>query len=148
VALTLFQKLKVTGGVIVTTPQDVALMDVYKSVSMCQKLNVSDPRRRREHEPLHRLGGREARDLRPRRRRAHRRVREGTAPGQVPLEQSVREWSDAGTPVVQAAPGSAAAVVLAGVAEKLTERIARDRFERSGGERVPGDGPKRLRILR
>jgi hypothetical protein len=30
----------VTGAVIVTTPQDVALMDVYKSVSMCQKMNV------------------------------------------------------------------------------------------------------------
>src|SRR5437763_10421174 len=40
VALTLSQKARATGAVIVTTPQEVALMDVYKSVSMCQKLNI------------------------------------------------------------------------------------------------------------
>src|SRR5687768_956100 len=34
VALTLSQKLQTNGAVIVTTPQEVALMDVYKSVSM------------------------------------------------------------------------------------------------------------------
>jgi ATP-binding protein involved in chromosome partitioning len=148
VALSLAQLFKATGVVIVTTPQDVALQDVYKGVSMCQKLSLTvlgvvenmsyflDPSGGR-HELFGSGGGAKIAEF-------------AKAPllGQVPLEQSVREWSDAGTPVVQAAPGSAAAVVLAGVAEKLTERIARDRFERSGGERVPGDGPKRLRILR
>ena len=40
VALTMAQKLKVTGVVMVTTPQEVALQDVYKSVSMCTKLSL------------------------------------------------------------------------------------------------------------
>ena len=40
VALTMAQQLKVTGVVMVTTPQEVALQDVYKSVSMCAKLNL------------------------------------------------------------------------------------------------------------
>jgi hypothetical protein len=40
VALTIAQRIKTTGAVIVTTPQEVALQDVYKSVSMCQKLSI------------------------------------------------------------------------------------------------------------
>src|ERR1700685_3805512 len=40
VALTLSQRVRVTGAVVVTTPQMVATDDVYKSVSMCQKVNI------------------------------------------------------------------------------------------------------------
>jgi len=40
VALTLSQKVRSTGAVIVTTPQEVALQDVYKSVSMAQKVGI------------------------------------------------------------------------------------------------------------
>ena len=40
VALTLAQRLRITGAIIVTTPQEVALQDVYKAVSMCRKVNV------------------------------------------------------------------------------------------------------------
>ena len=40
VALTLAQKMRITGVVMVTTPQEVALADVYKGVSMCQRLSV------------------------------------------------------------------------------------------------------------
>ncbi|HEY2736360.1 MAG TPA: Mrp/NBP35 family ATP-binding protein, partial [Polyangiales bacterium] len=40
VALSLAQRLKTTGALIVTTPQEVALQDVYKSVSMCRKLHI------------------------------------------------------------------------------------------------------------
>ena len=41
VALTLSQKVKATGAIIVTTPQPVATDDVFKSVSMCEKVNIS-----------------------------------------------------------------------------------------------------------
>ncbi|MBK8694532.1 MAG: P-loop NTPase [Deltaproteobacteria bacterium] len=101
VALTLFQKLKVTGGVIVTTPgrRPDGRLQVREHVPEGQR---ADPRHRREHEPLHRLGGREARDLRPGRRRAHRGVREGPLLGQVPIDSAVREWGDNGTFIVQA----------------------------------------------
>ena len=40
VALTLSQKLRSSGAVIVTTPQEVALQDVYKSVSMAEKVGI------------------------------------------------------------------------------------------------------------
>src|SRR4030066_1795060 len=38
--LTLSQKVPLTGAVIVTTPQDVALLDVVRGISMFRKLNV------------------------------------------------------------------------------------------------------------
>ncbi len=40
VALSLAQSVPITGAVVVSTPQDVALIDVYKAVSMFRKLKV------------------------------------------------------------------------------------------------------------
>jgi ATP-binding protein involved in chromosome partitioning len=40
VQMTLAEKLPLTGSVIVTTPQDVALIDAHKAVSMFEKMNV------------------------------------------------------------------------------------------------------------
>ena len=41
IALTISQKTRSTGAIVVTTPQEVALQDVYKSVSMAQKVGIS-----------------------------------------------------------------------------------------------------------
>ena len=41
VSLTISQNVKTSGAVIVTTPQDVALADVYKSLSMNQKVGIA-----------------------------------------------------------------------------------------------------------
>jgi ATP-binding protein involved in chromosome partitioning len=149
VALSLAQKLKVTGCVIVTTPQEVALQDVYKSVSMCEKLNLPilgvvenmsffvDSAGVKQF--LFGEGGGE-------------RIAEfAKAPllGQVPLEPKVREWGDNGTPVVQALPNSAAAQAFARIADTLTSLIAQRHFERQGGHKAPGtSGPRRLKIVR
>src|ERR1700677_241766 len=117
VALTLSQKVKVTGAVMVTTPQGVATDDVFKSVSMCKKVNIPvlgvvenmswfiDSAGGRDQ--LFGKGGGEAGAA----------VRGGPLLGQVPLDPSVREWGDKGTPVVQAAPTSEAAKALVQVAE-------------------------------
>ena len=116
IALTLSQKVRSTGAVIVTTPQEVALQDVYKSVSMAAEGRHPDPRRGRERELLRLRRLREApRALRQRaaarrspsspRRRCSVRSRSTLA---------VREWGDAGTPVVQAAPGSESAQAFVG----------------------------------
>lgn len=149
VALTLAQRLRITGAIIVTTPQEVALQDVYKSVSMCQKLNVPIlgvvenmshfvDSAGVTHELFGSGGG--------------QRIAEyADAPlfGQVPIDPLVREWGDQGTPVVQAAPSSPSAQAFVSIADALAERVAREHFERSGGETAPeGEGPKRLRILR
>ncbi len=147
VSLTLFQRLKVTGAVVVTTPQDVALMDVYKSVSMAQKLNVPilgvvenmsffiDSAGVR-HEIFGRGGGARVAEF-------------AKAPllGQVPLDSVVREWGDNGTPVVQSLPGSPAAKAFKEIAERLADRVTQSLFEQYGGS-APAEAPKRLPIVR
>ena len=149
VALTLAQKLRLTGAIIVTTPQEVALQDVYKSVSMCQKLNVPVlgvvenmshfiDSAGVKHELFGSGGGEKVSEF-------------AGAPlfGHVPIDPQVREWGDQGTPIVQAAPASAAGHAFAKVADALAERVATEHFARGGGETAPeGEGPKRLRILR
>lgn len=149
VALTMAQKLKVTGVVMVTTPQEVALQDVYKAVSMCRKLalpilgvieNMSyfiDSAGVR-HEIFGRGGGQKIADF-------------AQAPllGQIPIVPSVRAQGDAGLPIVEAEPGSEVAGVFLDVAQALVEKVLRDHFARGGGQRLPaGKGPTRLKILR
>ena len=149
VALTLAQKLRLTGAVIVTTPQEVALQDVYKSVSMCRKLNVPIlgvvenmsyfiDSAGVKHELFGSGGGEKIAAF-----------AEAPLFGQVPIDTQVREWGDQGTPVVQAAPGSAAGQAFSAIADALAERVAKEHFDRGGGDAAPsGEGPKRLRILR
>jgi ATP-binding protein involved in chromosome partitioning len=149
VALTMAQKLKVTGAVIVTTPQEVALQDVYKCVSMCSKLSlpilgvienmsyfVDSAGVRQE---LFGAGG------------GQKIAEFAAAPllGQIPLEPPVREWGDKGMPIVQSVPGSSAARAYVDIAEQLATKIANVHFERGGGTKIPATkAPTRLRILR
>lgn len=89
-----------------TTPQEVALQDVYKSVSMAQKVGIAllgvvenesyfvcDGCDKRHH-IFGSGGGQKIADF-------------ADAPllGQIPIDPAIREWGDVGTPVVQAAPG-------------------------------------------
>jgi ATP-binding protein involved in chromosome partitioning len=140
IALTLSQKVRASGAVIVTTPQEVALQDVYKSVSMCQKVGipilgvvenlsyfVCDGCEKR-HELFGGGGGLKIAEY-------------AKAPllGQIPLNPTVREWGDAGTPVVQAAPGSPSALAFVAVAEQLVESLRVQEggvvsIDRSGGQ--------------
>src|SRR5262249_19199761 len=132
VALTLSQKVKVKGAVIVTTPQPVATDDVFKSVSMCAKVNIPilgvvenmsffTHTPGVKHELFGRGGGQAVADF-------------AKAPllGQVPIDQSVREWGDKGTPVVQAAPDSSVAKVFAEIAERLVDVAAANDDEDAG----------------
>jgi ATP-binding protein involved in chromosome partitioning len=149
VALSLAQRLKVTGAVIVTTPQEVALQDVYKSVSMCKKLNVPmlgvienmsyfvDPAGNK-HEIFGTGGGQKVAEF-----------AEAPLLGQIPLDTSIRQWGDDGTPIVHAAPNHPASKAFTAIAEALTLRIARDAFARAGGEKAPDtQAPRRLKIMR
>ncbi len=149
VALTMAQKLKVTGVVVVTTPQEVALQDVYKSVSMCNKLSLPilgvienmsffvDPSGQR-HDLFGKGGGQKIADF-------------AQAPllGQIPLVQAVREQGDKGYPIVQAEPASDIARTFGEVADALVERVMRDHFERTGASKLPtSKAPTRLKIMR
>ena len=152
VALTLSQRVRSTGAVIVTTPQEVALQDVYKSVSMCQKVGIPvlgvvenesyficDGCNKR-HELFGKGGGQKVAEF-------------ADAPllGQIPIDPSVREWGDAGTPVVQAAPASAIAKAFVEVADRLADRISVHNMSRLGPltiDRSGGKGPLHLPIAR
>jgi ATP-binding protein involved in chromosome partitioning len=150
VALTISQRLAVTGAVIVTTPQPVATDDVYKSVSMCEKVGIPivgvvenmswfiDTAGVR-HELFGKGGGQGVADF-------------AKAPllGQVPIDQSVREWGDKGTPVVQGAPSSTVAKCFVEIAERLTDVIVTRNapkgpvIDRSGGS----GGHRRLPVMK
>ena len=133
IALTLSQQVRTNGAVMVTTPQEVALMDVYKAVSMCQKVGipitgivenesyfVCDGCDKR-HELFGSGGGQKVAEL-------------AGAPllGQIPLHPDVRKWGDAGTPVVQASPGSEIAKAFIEVADRLVEEIERQNTQAQG----------------
>jgi ATP-binding protein involved in chromosome partitioning len=152
VALTLSQRVKVTGAVVVTTPQAVATDDVYKSVSMCKKVNIPvlgvvenmswfiDSAGVR-HELFGKGGGQAVADF-----------AEAPLLGQVPLDPSVREWGDKGTPVVQAAPTSDVSKAFANIAESVVERCEESHADDYGGpviDRSGGTGgKKRLPVTR
>jgi len=134
IALTISQKTRSTGGVIVTTPQEIALQDVYKSVSMAQKVGipllgvienesyfVCDGCSKR-HELFGAGGGQKIAEF-------------AGAPllGQIPIVPAIREWGDAGTPVVQAAPSSSAAQAFMEIAASLAVRISEHNLAQAEG---------------
>jgi ATP-binding protein involved in chromosome partitioning len=140
VALTLSQRVRSNGAVIVTTPQEVALQDVYKSVSMCQKVGIPIvgvvenesyfvcDGCSKKHELFGSGGGQKIADF-------------AQAPllGQIPLNPAVREWGDAGTPIVEALPSSESAQAFLSVAQSLVEVLGAQSsggllsIDRSGG---------------
>ena len=156
IALTIAQKTRTTGAVVVTTPQEVALQDVYKSVAMAQKLGIPllgvvenesyficdgcDKR----HEIFGSGGGQRIAEF-------------AAAPliGQIPIDPAVRQWGDAGTPVVQAAPDSAIAQAFLEVARKLATQVAVHNVASGKGpqgglviDRSGGTGKRTLPIAR
>ena len=54
VQLTMAQQVPLSGAVIVSTPQDLALIDARKGLAMFRKVERAGARHRREHERLHR----------------------------------------------------------------------------------------------
>ena len=154
VALSLAQRTSVTGAVIVTTPQNVATDDVFKSVSMCTKVDIPVlgvvenmswfiDSAGVKHELFGAGGGQAIADF-------------AKAPllVQIPIDQSVREWGDKGTPIVQAMPESTVAAAYLALADKLVEVVAARAddlgddagpvIDRSGG---PG-GKRRLPVTK
>ena len=147
IALTISQKVRTTGAIIVTTPQEVALQDVYKSVSMAQKVGISllgvvenesyfvCDGCSKKHEIFGSGGGQKIADF-------------AAAPllGQIPMDPAIREWGDAGTPVVEAAPESLVGKAFLEVAERLTGRISAHNLGRGDGLRIDRSGGKQRHL--
>lgn len=124
-ALTLCQMVEVAGAVIVSTPQDIALLDVRKGINMFEKLDVpvlgmienmsvyQCPECGHEEHIFGHGGAREeAQKL-------------GLAfLGEVPLSRPIRTSGDAGQPIVAQAAGHAVAKPFIAIARSLNEILS------------------------
>jgi ATP-binding protein involved in chromosome partitioning len=122
--LTMAQAVPLAGAVIVSTPQDLALIDARKGLNMFKKVDVPllgivenmsyflAPDTGKRYDIFGHGGAR---------REAERLG--VTFLGEVPLEMGIRESSDAGAPVVVSKPDSAEAKIYRGIAAKVLERL-------------------------
>jgi ATP-binding protein involved in chromosome partitioning len=124
--LSLSQLIPVTGAVMVTTPQEVALIDVIKAVSMFKKVEIpilgvvenmsyyKCPACGHHDEIFARGGGKKlAAEL------------GSLFLGEVPIDAKVRFGGDAGRPIVVAAPDSEHAKIFMQMATKVAGEIAK-----------------------
>ena len=105
VQLTLAQQVPLAGAVIVTTPQDLALLDARKGISMFQKVEVPilGIVENMSYFLCPHCGGRS--DIFSHGGGGAEALRLGVpCLGEIPLDLAVREMSDAGTPIVIAQP--------------------------------------------
>jgi ATP-binding protein involved in chromosome partitioning len=122
--LSLSQVVPLSGVVMVTTPQDVALLDVRKALGMFRKLNVPilgivenmsyfiAPDTGRRYGIFGEGGGQRVAD-------------EFGVPllGQIPLEMETREGGDAGVPITVGHPDSAQAQAFRAIAAAAVARV-------------------------
>ena len=125
IQLTLSQRVPLTGAVIVTTPQDIALLDARKGLKMFEKVQV----------PV--LGIVENMATHVCSNCGHVEAIFGSGGGQrmaeeygvellgsLPLDLRIREQADSGTPSVAAEPRGAAATEYLAIARRLGARVA------------------------
>ena len=127
--LTLTQKIPITGVVIVSTPQDVALSDVKRGINMFKKVDV----------PILGIIENMSYFLCP--GCGHRSeifshggaLREAEAAGTVflghiPLDTAICEQADAGTPIVVTHPDSPQTAIYREIASKMAAQVATMNF--------------------
>ncbi|MGB2000214.1 MAG: Mrp/NBP35 family ATP-binding protein, partial [Candidatus Puniceispirillaceae bacterium] len=123
--LTLSQRAALSGAVIVSTPQDLALIDARKGLNMFRKVNVPvlGIIENMSHFICPDCGGRH--DVFGNGGAAAEAARIG-APflGDVPLEMTIRATSDAGTPVVAKDPDGPHAAHYRAIADKVLGQLA------------------------
>ena len=123
--LTMAQQVPLTGAVIVSTPQDIALLDARKGLNMFRKVDVPVlgivenmsyfvcPNCGHRSE-IFSYGGA--------RREAERLAVEFL--GEIPLDSVIRETSDSGHPIVIADPASPHARAYRALADRVWEKVA------------------------
>ena len=122
--LTLSQSVALDGAVIVSTPQDVALLDAIKGVKMFRQVNVPimgivenmsyfECPHCKEHTNIFSNGGvqKECEKL------------ETQLLGEIPLDLQIRVSGDEGIPIVEGKPESVQAKVFLEIAEKIKNQL-------------------------
>ncbi|HEV7816945.1 MAG TPA: iron-sulfur cluster carrier protein ApbC, partial [Janthinobacterium sp.] len=125
IQLTLSQKVPVTGAVIVTTPQDIALLDARKGLKMFEKVGI----------PI--LGIVENMSTHICSNCGHAEAIFGAGGGQkmcadygvdflgaLPLTMAIRQQTDSGRPTVVAEPDGPVAAVYKEIARKIAVKVA------------------------
>jgi len=125
IQLTLSQQIPVSGAVIVTTPQDIALIDAQRGLGMFEKVNV----------PV--LGIIENMSMHICSNCGHEEAIFGEGGGvamaeknglellgSLPLDKQIREFADSGRPTVVAIPESRPAEIYREIARKMSAKLA------------------------
>ncbi len=122
--LTITQQAPLAGGVIVTTPQDVALLDVQRGIQMFQQVNAP-VLGVIENMSFHVCRGCGTRSDIFGHGGGRRMAGELGIPflGEIPLVRAIREGMDQGAPVVTAAPDSEEARAFIDVARGVVTRL-------------------------
>jgi len=123
--LTMAQRVALTGAVIVSTPQDIALVDARRGVRMFERVHVPvlGLVENMSYFTCPHCGGRS--DIFGHGGARAEATRLGTEfLGEVPLLLDIRTASDAGTPIAAAAPDSEAAKAFAAVAERVWLKVS------------------------
>ena len=145
IQLTLAQQAFLTGSLVVTTPQDVALGIAKKGLKMFQQVNVPILgiienmsgfvcRKCGDKNPIFKEGGGE------------RLAKEAGVPflGAIPLDPEIVQSGDEGVPVVVKAPQSASALAFIRLAGSLKDLSAANRPDQEPREIRPGPGGELL----
>ena len=120
--LSLIQTVPLSGGVIVTTPQDVALIDVKRGIQMFKKLNV--PLLGVIENMSYLQNGDEIIDIFGRGGGKAMAEKFGVPfLGEIPIDPEIRKGGDTGLPVVHNSPNSASAKAFNDIAEKLIDKL-------------------------
>jgi ATP-binding protein involved in chromosome partitioning len=128
--LTIAQQAPLSGGVIVTTPQDVALLDVQRGITMFEQVNtpvlgVIENMSYHvcvecgERTEIFGHGG------------GARMAEKGGIPflGEIPLVRALREAGDSGEPIVVADPESPQSASFRTIAERVLEELGKQTTE-------------------
>jgi len=123
--LTMAQQVPLAGAVIVSTPQDIALLDARKGLNMFQKVDVPvlGIVENMSYFLCPHCGGRSEIFSHGGAREEARRL--GTEfLGEVPLDPAIRETSDSGRPITISEPLHPQALVFRGMASRIWEKVA------------------------
>jgi len=125
VQLTLAQKIPVSGAVIVTTPQDIALLDARKGLKMFDKVNVP-VLGIVENMSIHICSqcGNEERIFGEGGGKRMSEEEEVTLLGDLPLDISIRQLADEGKPTVVSQPESRITEMYIDIARKVAAKLA------------------------
>ncbi|HWW49985.1 MAG TPA: Mrp/NBP35 family ATP-binding protein [Xanthobacteraceae bacterium] len=124
VQLTLAQKAPLDGAVIVSTPQDLALIDARRGIAMFRKIDVPVLGLVENMSYFNCPGCGTRADIFGHGGAKVEAERLGTPfLGEVPLDLSIREMSDAGTPIVEQAPNSVHAEIYRAIAAEVRDQL-------------------------